>query len=205
MSNNYIIGMILYKYIKGDKLEFIRILNVYKNQVTLLRLNDKKIFKNINIDKISRYNILNSHIAISHLKCKDTNRLLVKSIKELKVPNYIYDDSMKFHYEISSFNIIGFNQISNPLEVNKLHLYYIDDIKETLEIICKYNNKYNIMKSIITEDLINDIYYDNNIEVINEDLEYDNDRVIKYHLGLNLNTISEYKIINAKNGIFINK
>lgn len=206
MDNDYVIGMILYKNIKDNTLEFIRVLDVDNDSITILRLNDNKIFKNIKIEKIKlRYNILNPHIVISHLTCEDTERLLIKCIKESNVPNYIYDDNLKYHYNIFNENIIGFNYISNPIEVNKLYLYYIDNISKFIDFISKYNSKYIKMKNIINDDIIQDIYYDNNITILDEDIEYDNDLIIKYHLGLDLNTIENYKIINANNGIFINK
>ena len=206
MDNELITGMILYKNINSITMECLRVLNINDNKVTLIRLNDNKLFKDINIDKIKVvYNILNPHIVISHIKCEDTDRLLIRSIRESKVPNYIYDDTLKYHYSPCDKNIIGFKYISNPLEVNKLHLYYIDNIKETLDFIIKYNPNYITMKNIINDDILMDIYDDNNIIFIDKDIEYDNDLIIEYNLGLNLNTIKRYKIIHAKNGIFINK
>ena len=47
MDNDYVIGMILYKNIKDNTLEFIRVLDVDNDSITILRLNDNKIFKNI--------------------------------------------------------------------------------------------------------------------------------------------------------------
>lgn len=203
----YNIGSILYKYIDNDKIEMLRVLKNKNDKLTLYKLNNNKIFHNVNIEKIkNHYNVLLPHIVISHIKCDDCDRLLVKYNNSDYPLKYIYDNNLKYHYSITTNNIIGFKSMTNIKEENifKLHLYYIDEIREVLNSLTKINEDYKQMNILLSDELINDIYNDNNIlDNKNINIEHDNNKIIKYHIGMKIE--DNFKIIHAKNGIFLLK
>lgn len=203
------VGSILYKYSKDDCIEMLRIIKIHENDnIDILKLNNNKIIRNIPMSKIKgNYNILKPHIVISHVKCEDCDRLFVKTDRKSDTPNYIYDGNLGYHYSVSSQVILGIDYIRkvSPSNINKLCIYYIDDIRELLNFISDNNSLFSKMNTLVTDELIESIYMDNNI-VIDKDsnIKCDNNKTIVYHIGMN--TDSElHQIVHGKNGIFLIK
>lgn len=209
------IGVIFYKLIENNEIEMIRLIDINRENKTgkFLRLNDNKVFNDVSFEVIlNNYNILEPHIKIAYLFCKDNfERLIIKSIQKSRMPDYIFDGRIGGHYDLTREALMYCDEISDPIREEIFSFYKIDDIENVLFLLSEHNNDVavNIMNILqLYPEILCDVYNDNNMIFLEDiDIEVDNNMVEKYHIGMNLSLLDfdSYRIVNNGKTVYIVK